>query len=117
MMTIHTEVCKIIPASLKIPAHSAARQLDQPCTAQSSNFGKAWLNSQNLAGTILRLGCVIPSWLLPLVVGEYTQPSAHLFVHPFSGSCARFALLFGNFTGSPDCNGKYFLSVAFLNLI
>ena len=28
---------------------SAARQLDQPCTAQSANFGKFWLNSLNLA--------------------------------------------------------------------
>ena len=48
-----TEACKIIPAYLKIPTPSAARQLDQPCTAQSANFGKLWLNSQNLAGTIL----------------------------------------------------------------
>ena len=48
-----TEVCKIIPACLKIPAPSAASLLDQPCTAQSANFGRIWLNSQNLAGTIL----------------------------------------------------------------
>ena len=54
-LPLNTEVCKIIPACLKIPSPSAARQLDQPCTctAQSANFAKFWLNSQNLAGTIL----------------------------------------------------------------
>ena len=47
-----TEVCKINPACLKIPAPSAARKLDQPSTAQSANFGKFWINYQNLGGTI-----------------------------------------------------------------
>ena len=35
-----TEVCKIIPACLKIPTPIPARQLDHPCTDQSANFGK-----------------------------------------------------------------------------
>ena len=58
-----TEVCKIIPACLKIPAPGAARQLDQPCTAQSANFGKFWLNSQNIGGTILQHSVLSPHHL------------------------------------------------------
>ena len=49
----YTELCKIIPACLTIPAPSAAKQLYQPCIAQSANFIKFWLKSQNLAGTFL----------------------------------------------------------------
>ena len=54
---------------------SAARKLDQPCTAQSANFGKFWLNSQNLAGTILHHSVVVdnrqppphPKWWMRVV--------------------------------------------------
>ena len=44
---------KIIPACLKFPTLSAARQLGQPMHSQSANFGKFKLHCRNLAGIIL----------------------------------------------------------------
>ena len=49
----YTGWCKINVPCLKIPAPSAARKSDLPCTAQSANFAKFWLNSLNLAPFLL----------------------------------------------------------------